>query len=201
MNATLRTILSTGFVLALALGGGIASVDMALDRFPGFGDLKVGAWTAWPQASGADADPYAKARAARKATLSLGAAEGLAFYAGHTDDGRTLRRGCAYRLTGFTPPARFWTLYAATPDLAPLEPRPGLPATLHSREALFDADGGATVTIGPDAAPGDWLAVEGGGDFVLVMTLYDTPAASSSGLADLVMPRLAPAPGQEGCGG
>ena len=138
-----------------------------------------------------DADPYSKARAARKAYLALGTAEGLPFYARSDNSGRTLRRGCTYRLSGMTPPARFWTVYPATPDLEPIRPREGLQEALHSREVLYDDDGSVTITIGPDAAPGNWLPVEGSGDFVLVMTLYDTPSASSSGLSDLVMPSLA----------
>lgn len=193
----LKTILHVAAVLALALGGGILSVDYVLDRFDGFGELTVGAWNAYPAAGTADADPYSKARAARKAALALGTAEGLPFHARSDSGGRDLQRGCTYRLSGFTPPARFWTLYAATPDLDPIPPREGLPSTLHSREVLYESDGSVTVTVGPDASPGNWLAVEGRDGLVLVMTLYDTPAASSAGLSDLVMPTLV----REGCRG
>ncbi|MEJ5018745.1 DUF1214 domain-containing protein [Ochrobactrum vermis] len=185
-----KTIFNTAIVLVLALGGGIWSVDKVLDRFEGFGELRVGVWGAYPAAGTPDADPYSKARAARKAYLALGTAEGLPFYARSDNSGRTLQRGCTYRLSGMTPPARFWTVYPATPDLEPIKPRDGLQEALHSREMLYDDDGSVTITIGPDAAPGNWLPVEGSGDFVLVMTLYDTPAASSSGLSDLVMPGL-----------
>ncbi|MFQ0814906.1 hypothetical protein AVM02_05635 [Brucella anthropi] len=185
-----KTIFNTAIVLALALGGGIWSVDKVLDRFEGFGELQVGVWSAYPAAGTPDADPYSKARAAREAYLALGTAEGLAFHARGDKSGRALRRGCTYRLSGMTPPARFWTLYPTTPDLEPVRPRAGLQAALHSREVLYDDDGSVTITIGPDAAPGNWLPVEGSGDFVLVMTLYDTPAASSSGLSDLVMPDI-----------
>lgn len=195
----LKTILKVLIVLALAFGGGLLGTDRALDRFDGFGELRVGAWSAYPAAGTADADPYSKARAARKAYLALGAAEGLPFYARRDSNGRELRRECAYAVSGFTPPARFWTVYPATPDLRPITPREGLPAALHSREALYGEDGGVSILAGPQAGPGNWLPVEGRGAYVLVMTLYDTPAASSSGLADLVMPRIVPAPGQEGC--
>lgn len=185
-----KTIFNTAVVLVLALGGGIWSVDKVLDRFEGFGELRVGAWSAYPAAGTPDADPYSKARAARKAYLALGTAEGLPFYARTDNSGRTLQRGCTYRLSGMTPPARFWTVYPATPNLEPITPRDGLLEALHSRDVLYGDDGSVTITIGPDAAPGNWLPVEGGGEFVLVMTLYDTPAASSSGLSDLVMPGL-----------
>ena len=52
------------------------------------------------------------------------------------------------------------------------------------------------VDIGADARSGNWLPLEGQGDLVLVLTLYDTPAASSAGLVELVMPKVEPAPFQ-----
>lgn len=192
----LETISKILAVLAVALGGGIWITDYTLDHFDGFGELQVGGWSAYPASGTMDADPYSKARAARKASLALGTAEGLAFYARRDSNGRELQRRCNYRLSGFTPPARFWTLYPANSDLMPITPRDGLQPALHSREILYNEDGSVTIAVGPDASPDNWLAVEGSGPFVLVMTLYDTPAASSSGLADLIMPRLLPAPGQ-----
>jgi hypothetical protein len=66
---------------------------------------------------------------------------------------------------------------------------------------LYDNDGRVQVTVGPNASPDNWLPVEGSGSFVLVMTLYDTPAASSSGLVDLVMPRIVPVANLEACRG
>ncbi|MBC2884728.1 DUF1214 domain-containing protein [Ochrobactrum sp. CM-21-5] len=197
----LKSVLKIVVVLVLALGGGIWSVDLVLDRFGGFGELKVGVWSAYPAAGTTDADPYSKARAARKAYLALGAAEGLSFYARHDSNGRELRRNCIYQLDGLTPPARFWTLYAAAPDLEPIPQREELQTALHSRSLLYDDDGSISITIGPDASPKNWLPVQGSGNFVLVMTLYNTPAASSSGLSDLVMPRIIPTAGQEACRG
>ncbi|WP_343313892.1 DUF1214 domain-containing protein [Brucella sp. BE17] len=186
----LTRILQIILVLVIALGGGIWSVDKVLDRFGGFGELQVGAWQAFPDAGTANADPYARARAARKAVLALGTAEGLAFYASKDEQGRDLQRGCTYRLEGTTSPTRFWTLYAATPDLTTIAPRSGLQAALHSRDVLYKADGSILITISPDAASGNWLPLNGRGPFVLVMTLYDTPIATSAGLTDQSMPKL-----------
>ncbi len=186
----LTRILQIALVLAIALGGGIWSVDAVLDRFGGFGEIQLGAWQAFPDAGTANADPYSRARAARKASLSLGTAEGLAFYASKDQHGQDLQRGCTYRLEGTTSPTRFWTLYAATPDLATITPPTGLQPALHAREVLYENDGSILITIGPDAAPGNWLPVQGHGPFVLVMTLYDTPIATSAGLTDQSMPKL-----------
>jgi hypothetical protein len=175
----LKTILKVLVVLVISLGGGIWVTDYTLDN----------------------SDPYSKARAARKAYLAIGTAEGLPFYARRDSNGRELRRGCSYRLTGLTPSTRFWTLYPANTNLEPIVPREGLQTALHSREMLYDNDGRVQVTVGPNASPDNWLPVEGSGSFVLVMTLYDTPAASSSGLVDLVMPRIVPVANLEACRG
>lgn len=195
----LKTILKVITVLVIALGGGICATDYALEHFDGFGELQLGAWNAYPAAGTTEADPYSKARAARKAYLALGTAEGLPFYARRDSNGRELRRGCSYSLSGFTPSARFWTLYPANTDLEPIKPRAGLQPALHSREVLYEHDGSVKITISPDASPDNWLPVEDAGNFVLVMTLYDTPAASSSGLVDLVMPRITPLANTEAC--
>ena len=87
-----KRIFNTAIVLVLALGGGIWSVDKVLDRFEGFGELRVGVWSAYPAAGTPDADPYSKARAARKAYLALGTAEGLPFYARSDNSGRQAGR-------------------------------------------------------------------------------------------------------------
>ena len=197
----LKTILKVITVLVIALGGGIWATDCALDNFDGFGELQLGAWNAYPASGTIAADPYSKARAARKASLALGTAEGLPFYARHDSNGHELRRGCAYRLSGVTPPSRFWTLYPANSNLEPIRPREGLQPALHSREMIYEDDGSIQITVGPTASPNNWLAVEGSGSLVLVLTLYDTPAASSSGLIDLVMPRIVPAANTGACRG
>ncbi|WP_273725543.1 DUF1214 domain-containing protein [Brucella gallinifaecis] len=197
----LKTLFKVVVVLTIALGGGIWATNYVLDHFEGFGELQLGVWSAYPAAGTIDADPYSKARAARKAYLSLGTAEGLPFYARKDSNGHELRRGCSYSLSGFTPSARFWTLYPASTNLEPITPRGGLQPAIHSREMLYAHDGSVKVTISQNASPDNWLPVEGVGNFVLVLTLYDTPAASSSGLVDLAMPRIVPLSNTEACRG
>jgi hypothetical protein len=55
---------------------------------------------------------------------------------------------------------------------------------------LRDGKGAFVITIAPQAAPGNWLAVPPGEPFRLTLTLLDTPTAGSSGLIDLAMPRI-----------
>ncbi|WP_420959894.1 DUF1214 domain-containing protein [Brucella sp. IR073] len=197
----LRTLLPTALTLLVAIGGGVGSVYYALNREQGFGALHAGQWTAYPEAGTREADPYTKAREARSGALELGAAEGVTFHAVRDAQGHPLRANCTYSITGDTPPARFWTLYAADRSLSPLPPPPGMQPALHSRELLRHQDGSFIITVSPQAQPGNWLPVSGSGPFVLVMTFYDTPIASSTGLSDLTLPSASLVAGEGGCHG
>ncbi|WP_117195411.1 DUF1214 domain-containing protein [Rhizobium terrae] len=182
--------------LTIAFGGGIWSTLVALDATIGFGAIKLGAWEAFPRAQTADADPYAKSHRANAGKLLYASAEGLVFTASVDESGARLTGDCSYRLTGHTPPARFWTLFVATPGAAVPSSRADLPSALNSRTVLRDQEGAFDIAISPTARPGNWLAAPAAGPFRLTLTLLDTPTAGSSGLIDLSMPRIE----KTGCG-
>lgn len=182
------------FLVALALvtafGLGIGSTVMMLDASSGFGAIRIGPWIAFPQAQTAEADPYARSHRARAGKLLLGSAEGLMFQADEDADGRKLSPACTYEISGQTPPARFWTLYAADSLNEPVDPGPELPAAFNAWSVLRAPDGAFTVRISADAQPGNWLAIRRGQRFRLVLALLDTPTAGSSGVLDIAMPAL-----------
>lgn len=182
--------------LIIAFGGGIGSTLIALDATTGFGAIKLGAWEAFPQAQTVDADPYAKAHRADGGKLLLGSAEGLSFTAAVDDAGAALDGHCTYMISGQTPQARMWTLFATGPDRRPPQADSERPQALNSRTVLRKSDGSFEIAISATAAPGNWLAVAPGAPFRLTLTLLDTPTAGSSGLLDLTMPKLA----KIGCG-
>jgi len=194
----LRNLLLTLLTFCIAIGGGAASVWYALDADNGFDALRIGAWTAFPALGTPDASPYAKAAAARDGVLALGHAEGIRFVASEDSSRAPLSRGCTYRVEGNTPPARFWTLFPANPrSFFPLDPKDGLPGKLQSWAVLRQADGSFVVTVGPHPAPGNWLATNGLGAMELALTLYDTPAATSSEIGSIELPRIT----RTGCDG
>lgn len=187
-------MLKTAFLIFLALGiavvGGGYSVWYALQAQDGVGVVTVGAWTAYPDVGTADSDPYSKARVAREGVLALGRAEGLSFSAQRDSAGAPLLRQCSYRIEGVVPSARFWTLHATDPAGA-LVGSGGLRApALHSYELLRSFGDAVVIAVAPRPAPGNWLATSGSGAMALVLTLYDTPIASSTGLADIRMPNI-----------
>jgi hypothetical protein len=186
----LRTILLTAFAVAIAIVGGAGSVWYALSARQGVGALAIGPWTAYPELGTPDADPYSKARVAREGVLALGRAEGLIFTAATDSAGVALRRECSYTIEGTMPPARFWTLFAADGTMAPLAtdgPRPG---AIHSQEVLRHAGNAVVVTLSRHAAPGNWIATSGSDDMTVVLTLYDTPVAGGTGMAEIELPRV-----------
>ncbi|KMO43672.1 hypothetical protein VQ03_07300 [Methylobacterium tarhaniae] len=199
--ARLRRVGTVGLVLyALALGAvlGLASANWATrGRYP-FGGVVLNAWTAWPKIGSRDADPYVRAIHARTGEIPLALGEGLLLTALTDDAGRRLDPSCRYRVAGATPPARAWTLSverrghakhtakdAASPapqaGSAPPPPRTGFTST----EVLRDRDGRFSVIVSPAVRPGNWLPMpEGDGSIRLVLRLYDTPVAASTGVLE-----------------
>ncbi|MDM9620072.1 hypothetical protein A6U87_03975 [Rhizobium sp. AC44/96] len=191
-----RFPLFIAMTLIIAFGGGILISLYALDATSGFGAIKLGAWEAFPELQTEDADPYAKSHRARAGRLLYGSAEGLMFTAKVDDQGNRLDAACRYRLRGQTPPARIWTLFTADNGGNPASLQTGLPGAMNSWTVLRQADSGFSIDISAQARPGNWLAVPAAGTFQLVLTLFDTPTAGSSGVIDLAMPKLE----KTGCG-
>jgi hypothetical protein len=173
-------------VYALALGGalGLATADWATSGGYPFGGVQVGAWTAWPRAGAASADPYTRAVNARRGEIPLAVGEGLLMTAAVDDAGRALDATCTYQIGGATPPARAWTLTVA--GRGAREPgRPPVREGFTSTEVLRTPDGRFTVMLGNDVQPGNWLpSPRASGPVRLALRLYDTPAAASVGSLD-----------------
>jgi hypothetical protein len=184
----LKTAFLTFLTLAIAIGGGTASVWYALKAQDNIGAVTISGWTAFPDIGTANADPYSKARVAREGILSLGRAEGLTFRAERDARGAPLRRECAYRIEGSTPPARFWTLHAADRAGRMIETGDDRGAALHSLALLRESDNSFAIAVSNRPAPGNWLQVSGSGAMRLVLTLYDTPVAGSTGISEIALP-------------
>lgn len=186
----LRTVLLTALALAIAIGGGAASVWYALTAQQGIGALTIGAWTAHPDLGGPAADPYARARAARDGVLFLGNSEGVVFTANRDSAGELIRRQCLYNVVGSVPTARLWTMHAVDGALEQIQPALPHAAALHSRAALRLAGGDVSAVFSPLPQPGNWIATSGRGEMTIMLTLYDTPLLGGAGVADVVLPQV-----------
>lgn len=186
----LKTAFLTLISLAIAIGLGGYSVWYALNAQDGVGAIRIGQWTAFPDVGTLAADPYSKARVSREGVLALGRAEGLAFVAERDESGEPLKRECAYTIDGSYPTARFWTLYAADQSLGVIGTGKPRQAALQSYEVLRQPDNSVVISVGDRPASGNWLLTSGAGKMYFVLTFYDTPIASSTGLSDVTLPRI-----------
>lgn len=169
---------------------GLASTFFMVERGFGFGAVRAGPWTGWPETGSKDADPYARAVLSRSGELPLGSAEGLSFLARETSAGAAFDPHCDYIVRGPVPQARYWTLTAATPEgrlIANTARRYGFT----SAEVLRGADGNFEITAARDVRPGNWLPVAANRPFVLLLRLYDTSiSATTSQISAASMPSI-----------
>jgi hypothetical protein len=162
----------------------------SLQKGPGFGAVRVGAWTCWPRLGGPEIDPYARAVVATDGALPLGQNEGIAFLATADDSGAPLDSRCDYEISGAPPPARFWTLAAYDPEG---RPRPNIAGRygLISSGLLRASDGAYTIVAAREARPGNWLPLGEKSRFVLLLRAYQINAGAVTDLFDgLSLPHI-----------
>ena len=187
----MRFLIDLAVALVIAVAVGVSSAWFTIERGRLFGAVNVGAWTAWPQEGSVNADPYSLAMLARTGEVPLGAGEGLSFTADRDSRGAPLSGRCTYAIAGSTPPARMWTLTAYDSSgrlMVNVARRPGF----HSREVVRAADGAFVITASAAVTSGNWLPIAPVNRFGFVLRLYDTPLATGSQIADLIMPTIAP---------
>lgn len=186
----MRTIINIFVILAIGLGVGSVTANYSLDRTYSLGAINTGPWSAWPFAGGSEVDPYTNARFTADGTIPLGAAEGLTFEAITDSGGTPLRANCNYRVTGNTSATRLWTI-AAYNDNGKLvrEDVEGLSAAFSGRIIRFP-DSTFNIKLSKSPRSGNWMGLEGNGNFKLILRLYDTPITSNSGVIEPTMPDI-----------
>jgi len=185
-----RLVINVLLVVAIGLSLGATSALYSIKRNNALGGIQAGAWTAWPFAGGAAADPYTMAKVSRDGTIPLGATEGLAFEAATDDLEEPLDLNCDYTISGITPPSKLWTLAVYDMQGIPIKPSTGGKSAIHSGKLLRFPDGSFRITVGRRPAPGNWLSVTGDSQFYLVLRVYDTPVTSTTGAVTPQMPNI-----------
>ncbi|MER2604445.1 MAG: DUF1214 domain-containing protein [Siculibacillus sp.] len=169
--------LLTAMAASLILGIGSAWYMIA---DPHTAATAIGPWRALPTIDAATADPYTRARVARSGETGMGAGEGLVFVAHEDGSGRPLEGSCDYVVSGRSPPSRLWTLSAVDAEGVPAHTPRGR-AHVDGRSVLRDGDGRFEITVAATARAGNWLPSPARGTHTLMLRLYDTPVALSSG--------------------
>lgn len=170
----------SGILLAMAIGAGtgLGLTAFSVGGGTGAGTLHIGPWHVTPKAGTPEADPYARAVAARLGALPLALADGLAVIADRDSAGRRLDGRCTYRVSGAMPPARFWTLTATDAEFRPVVGE-GMRQGFTSYEIVRRAEAPDEIVVAPQARPGNWLPSGAAADLRLILRLYDTPIATT----------------------
>ena len=169
--------------------------DHGFGTGPVFGAVRVGPWSGWPKTGTRDADPYARALFARNGETPIGITEGLSFIAGQDSGGAALTPACDYVVGKAVPAARYWTVSVMGVD-GRLFPTTSQRHGFTSSELLRAADGGFEISVSAQARPGNWLQVNEGQAFVLMLRLYDTAlSANAWSVTASAMPSIT----KEGC--
>ncbi|WP_420914010.1 DUF1214 domain-containing protein [Bartonella krasnovii] len=188
------------FIFAFSILWGTLSVDYVLNSFPHFGRFTIGKWSAYPQVSTPNMDPYTRARTTKHGIVSLGRTEGIQFQIWQDNQGRPLHPHCHYLLKGALPETRLFTLYTADKSLKPYTSSKEIPFELHTNAITYEHDGTLRIHISPTPQAGNWLATVSQKEFGLILTLYDTSIISATALQKLTMPSIEQIPsGQINC--
>lgn len=159
-----------GILAALVLGLGSAA-------FVGYRALQNaavanGPWMVLLDAGNTDAGMYERAAVAIGGLFALSRTETL-YYSAMTDsDGRTLTEQCDYRVIGTDPDARWWSLTAYAMDQFLIrngDQHHALAQTTVAREP----DGSFIIHVSPTAQPQNWISSAEGGQFLLMLRLYN----------------------------
>jgi hypothetical protein len=184
------TLLLVCLTLGLGVVGGLGLTRFMLDSQRPFGSRSVGPWISWPRTDNSGGDPYTRAFFARRGDLPLTSVEGLAFHATTDDDGNPLDGSCIYSLSGALPFGRVWTLNHYRPDGSMPDPKLGR-TTFTALDAETDTLSPALkIAIGSSPQEGNWLPVESGTPFTLVLRVYDKPISTDGVLRRTDLPRI-----------
>lgn len=186
----MRSLINIAAMILIGLFVGGLSANFTLLRSHGIGAVNAGPWSAWPFVGGAQVDPYTSAKATADGTISLGAAEGLAFEAITDQLGNTLKRDCNYEISGNTSLTRLWTLSAYDYEGKLIFSDETNSSALYSGNMSRYPDSSFVLSVSQNPQSGNWLPIGGNGKFKLILRLYDTPITSNSGVIEPLMPRI-----------
>jgi hypothetical protein len=182
-------IISILFVMFGGAAIGLYSAKLVLDGNISGDVLRAGPWEMRVSESLVSADPYARAERARSGAIPLAAGEGFTMAARSDSEGRPLDGRCAYRVSGATPAARYWslTLFDEQNRSVANEARR---QSFSSTELTRDEKGNYAVAVAADVQSGDWLPAPQLGGFILLLRLYDTPVGAGASVTREQVPAI-----------
>ena len=153
------------------------------------GGLRVGPWATPLDAGGVDLSIYTRAVVAVRATLGLSRKETIYFLANHDSAGDPLLGACTYTLHGPDLPARWWSITLHANDHYLID-NPEHRYSYASANIARGANGDFAITIGPKAAPGNYLDTGHAEKLVLLTRLYQPLPDAAANPAGIKLPAI-----------
>lgn len=181
-SSTLGFFANLALFAGIALLGGIGSSWYMIDIGTRLTTVHSGPWVSWLTAATPDADPYTRARAARRGGLPLSGTIARTFEARTDNTGQRLHSSCDYAVVGRGMTDGWWTI-AAYDDQGHWIPNPADRYAFNSSTIVRSADGSFVIALARDARPGNWLPTSGAGRLTLMLTLLEAsdPLAQGGG--------------------
>jgi hypothetical protein len=193
----LRTVLfKLAALLALALGGGLASAWYMIEAGSRLSTRTFGPWVTWPTAGRPEADPYTRAHVVRNGLLPMSSTLELMFRAKADSNGSRLTSACDYAIVmeEFEP---VWWHLAVFDGQGRLVPNAAERHAFTSTTAMREPDGRTAIVLARDARPGNWLPSGRSNRVVLVLTVQDSNWATA--IHDGGTPKAMPEIVRTGC--
>lgn len=188
-------------VLLTAAVAGTASAIYATQTLKPSGMLNIGPWEAVNAVGDTSNDPYTHALIASSGQLPPGSAEGMRFIASVSHDDAVLIPDCTITLSGEVMLARLWTLSLTQANGSALPESETSRLALHSRDIVYNAQGGFDLTIGPRPATINTMLVRSESPISLVLHVYDGAIGSAPDTGLAAMPLISVGRSGPGCAG
>lgn len=163
--------------------------------------LNIGPWEAVRAVGDSSNDPYTHALIASSGQLPPGSAEGMRFIATVSHDDVPLIPDCTITLSGEVMLARLWTLSLAQLNGSDLPPSEASRLALHSRDIVYNSEGGFDLTIGPRPDTTNTLLLRSESPISLVLHVYDGSIGSAPDTGLAALPMISVGQSEPGCSG
>lgn len=187
-------------VLLVASIAGTASAIYATQTLKPSGMLNIGPWEAVRSVGDSSNDPYTHALIASSGQLPPGSAEGMRFVATVSHDGAALVPDCTITVSGEVTLARLWTLSLTQANGSALAASETSRLALHSRDIVYNTDGGFDLTIGPRPDTTNTLLLRSESSISLVLHIYDGAISSAPDTGLAALPIISVGQSEPGCG-
>lgn len=162
-------------------------------KFTGHGNAVAGPWRANLLSGSVNADAVTRAQTAVAGLLALGRDETIYYLAREDSEGQPLRSRCSYRISGFAPDARWWSITAYAEDYF-LFPGAGDRYSVNGSQVTLTADQQFEFFTGPvpvsAAGHRNGLVTPGDRPLILTLRLYNPSDRLQQDPALLRAPRL-----------